>query len=101
MIALAKRIKELGEECGMTFRLVDENGIPYDGDIDFEIPSLILALSRATGSRSSTVVEGVQITALHMDNLREKCYLIVVGEFLEDNSYRLLKTIVESYEVEL
>ncbi|RLL90900.1 hypothetical protein BG32_09420, partial [Mesotoga sp. HF07.pep.5.2.highcov] len=74
---------------------------PYDGDIDFEIPSLILALSRATGSRSSTVVEGVQITALHMDNLKEKCYLIVVGEFLEDNSYRLLKTIVESYEVEL
>jgi len=62
---------------------------------------LILALSRATGSRSSTVVEGVQITALHMDNLKEKCYLIVVGEFLEDNSYRLLKTIVESYEVEL
>ncbi|HDP77115.1 MAG TPA: hypothetical protein ENN47_02795 [Mesotoga infera] len=101
MEALAKRIRTLGEECGMIFRLVDENGVPYDGKIDFEVPKLVLALSKATGSRSSTVVDGIQITALYLEDSREKCYLMVLGEFLEDNAYRLLRTVIKLYEGDL
>jgi hypothetical protein len=101
MDTLAKRIRSLGEECGMVFRLVDEKGIPYDGELEFDIPQLIIALSKATGSRSSTVVNGTQITALYLDGIRKSSYLIVLGEFLEDNAYRLLKTVIESHEANL
>jgi hypothetical protein len=101
MKTIAKKVRELGESCGMRFLLVDSDGRPYDEELDIEIPPLILALSKATNSRSSTVIDGVQITAVFLGCLREKPYLVVLGEFREENAYRLLKGIIESQEVNL
>lgn len=101
METLASKVRELGEKCGMIFLLVDSRGKPFEGELDFEIPDLVLALSKATGSRSSTVLKGTQITAVFLDGLREKCYLVVIGEFREDNAYKLLEHVVLSSEASL
>jgi hypothetical protein len=98
---LARKIRELGEDCGMVFRIVDKNGKSLEEGYDLEIPPLVIALSKATGSRSSTLSGGVPLTAVYLDGMRNECYLIVVGEFREDNAFRLLKHIAESFEVRL
>ncbi|HNR79203.1 MAG TPA: hypothetical protein PK411_04140 [Mesotoga infera] len=99
---LARKIRELGETCGMVFRVVDKNGKSFEEGYDLEeIPPLVIALSKATGSRSSTLRGGVPLTAVYLDGMRNECYLIVVGEFREDNAFRLLKHIAESFEVRL
>ena len=77
------------------------NGKSLEEGYDLEIPPLVIALSKATGSRSSTLSGGVPLTAVYLDGMRNECYLIVVGEFREDNAFRLLKHIAESFEVRL
>lgn len=94
-VELIERIEELGDKIGLQLRLVDPQGNSLGKPLPVEIPPLVLALSLQTGSRSSTTSGLDTITAMPI-NLRGNTFiLVVIGEFREDNAFRLLKVVTE------
>ncbi|MDK2952635.1 MAG: hypothetical protein PWQ27_18 [Kosmotoga sp.] len=94
-VELIERIEELGNEIGLQLRLVDSQGNSLGNPLPVEIPPLVLALSLQTGSRSSTTSGLETITAMPVNIGGNALVLVVIGEFREDNAFRLLKVVTE------
>lgn len=96
MEKLALELEALGKSIGLSLSLLDENGVSLGTPLESEIPPLVLALAKGTGSRSSTS-SGLDIISILPIKLQNKELLVsIAGEMRPENGFDLLKYIVEN-----
>lgn len=92
----ALKLEELGKLIGLNLNLLDENGNSLGTPLDGEIPPLVLALAKGTGSRSSTSSGLDIISILPVKLLEQELLISIAGEMRPETGFELIKYIAEN-----